>query len=172
MTTIMRPLYLRMLVVVVGLSLSGCVTPVTPPPAKRQAAFVESEFAPYAGTGTSTITGQAFLKTRSGELRFGAGCEVVMVPVTPYTTETGERAVLRNERLEAPDPRYAAYRRTTIADGNGNFEFRNIPAGSYYLSCDIRWEYATQYGLSATGGTAFGKTTVAAGATTKVIVTR
>ena len=150
--------------------LSGCVT--APPPAKRQTAFIESEFAPYAGIGNSTVTGQAFLKTRSGEVRFGAGCEVVIVPVTSYTTEITDRAVLGRERLEAPDPRYSAYRRTTIADGNGNFEFRGIQAGSYYLSCVIRWEYATQYGPAGTGGTAFGKVTVAPGETTKVILTR
>lgn len=150
--------------------LSGCVS--ARPPAKRQAAFIESEFTPYAGIGNSTVTGQAFLKTRGGEVRFGAGCEVVIVPVTSYTAETHERAVLRGERLEPPDPKYSAYRRTTIADGSGNFEFRSIPAGSYYLSCVIRWEYATQYGPASTGGTAFGKVTVAPGETTKVILTR
>jgi hypothetical protein len=139
---------------------------------KRQVAFIESEFAPYAGTGTSTIVGQAFLKTRSGEVRFGAGCKVQMAPVTSYTTETYERGILRGERLEDPDPRYSAYRHTTIADGNGNFEFHNIPAGSYYVSCPIFWEYATSDGLASTGGIAFGQATVAPGETTKVIVTR
>lgn len=145
---------------------------VAPQPAKRHAPFTESEFAPYSGSGTSAITGQAFLKTRSGEVRFGAGCEVVMVPVTSYTTEFTERAVLRSELLEPPDSRYAAYRRMTIADGHGNFEFRAVPAGSYYLSCPVQWEYATQYGPRRTGGVAFGKTTVGTGETVKVILTR
>ena len=153
--------------------LAGCITPTpAPAPAKRQAAFIESEFAPYAGVGISTVTGQAFLKTRSGEVRFGAGCEVQMAPVTSYTTEFFERSMLSYELLETQDPRYAAYRRTTIADGNGNFEFLGVPAGSYYLTCVIEWEYVTEHGLTKTGGTALGKTTVAVGETAKVILTR
>ena len=71
---------------------------------------MESEFLPYAGTGTNTVTGQAFLKTRDGEVRFGAGCEVVVVPVTSYTIQIYERRVLRSERLEAPDARRIAVR--------------------------------------------------------------
>jgi len=148
-------------------SLIGCVAP-----SKRQAVFLESEFAPYAGAGTSTVTGQAFLRTRGGEVRFGAGCEITLVPVTSYTTETQERAVIRSELLESHDPRYTAFCRTTIADGNGNFEFREIPAGEYYASCVIRLEYPTQYGMATTGGIAYGRVRVANGQTAKVVVTR
>ncbi len=170
-TLIMKRFYFAILSVIGAGFLAGCVVPA-PAPAKRQAAFVESEFAPYAGAGTSTVTGQAFLKTRGGEVRFGAGCEVVMVPVTSYTTETHQRAVMGGERLGPHDSRYATYRRTTIADGNGNFEFRNVPAGEYYLDCVIQWEYPTQYGPAPTGGAAFGQVRVTSGETVKVVLTR
>lgn len=164
----MRYITNTFVILLAALVIVGCVT--TPQP--RQAEFIESEFAPYGEIGSSTVTGQAFLKTRGGEVRFGAGSEVIMVPVTSYTTEIFQRSVLDGQRLQSPDSRYAAYRRTTTTDGNGNFEFRNAPAGEYYLSCVITWEVPGPYGLQTTGGTAHGRVKAGAGETVKVIVTR
>ena len=154
-----------LLILLAALVSVSCVTPQP-----LQAQFSESEFAPYGGDGSSTVTGQAFLKTRGGEVRFGAGNEVVMVPVTSYTTEIFERSILGGQQILRPDPRYFAYRRTTTADGNGNFEIRNVPAGEYYLSCVITWEVPGPYGLQPTGGTAYGRVKVGLGETVKVII--
>jgi hypothetical protein len=164
----LKCLFLTALTLIGTVFLSGCVTP----PAKREAVFNESEFAPYDGTGSSTIMGQAFLKTVGGEVRYGAGCQVVMVPVTSYSTEEYERAIIRGERLEPPDSSYATYVHTTIADGNGNFEFSEIPSGGYYLACLIQWEYQTENGLTPTGGTVYGRVSVSSNKTAKVILTR
>ena len=137
-----------------------------------QTSFDEAEFAPYAVAGTSAITGQAFLKTRGGEVRLGAGNTVGLLPVTSYTTELRRRVTLGGERVGPVDSRVERYRHTTVADGNGNFEFRNLPAGEYYVTCMIVWEVPSQYGLQKTGGIAYGTVKVGAGETAKVVVTR
>ena len=134
--------------------------------------YSEADLLPYAGTGTSTVNGQAFLKTRGGEVRFGAGDKVQLIPVTAYTTEFRERVTVRGERIGPINPEFEKYRRITIADGNGNFEFKNLPAGNYYATCYITWEIPGQYGLERTGGVAYGTVKVGIGETSKVIVTR
>ena len=150
-----------------GVLLAACA--VAPQPI--QAPFVESEFAPYRARGTSTITGQAFLKTRGGDVKYGAGNEVVLVPVTSYTREMTRMMKTGASITKERDPRYAAYRRTAQADGNGNFEFRNLPAGSYYLDCVIHWEVPGPYVSTVTGGLAEAEVTVGRGETAKVVLT-
>lgn len=110
------------------------------------------------------------MKTRGGDVKFGAGCEVRMVPVNAYTSEVWERSKL-GIVLAEPDPRYFKYRRTTMADGSGNFEFKNVPAGSYYLSCTITWQVPGVYALRSTGGTGMAKAEVGEGETVRVLVT-
>lgn len=140
-------------------------------PQKRQSTFNEAEFLPYAGTGSSNIIGQAFLKTRGGDVKYGAGNEVILIPVTSYTRETIERYVIRGENLEQHDQRYSKYRRTTRADGQGGFEFNNIPAGDYYLVCGIFWTLSDRFSTK-TGGIAHSQVSVKPGETIKVILTR
>lgn len=153
----------------VSIFLVACVV-ATPQPIR--APFVEREFAPYRGKGTSAIAGQAFLKTRGGEVKFGAGNEVVLVPVTGYTQEMTRMMKAHIPVTHERDPRYAAYRRTTRADGNGNFEFKDIPAGRYYVDCVIHWEVPGPYGTtSTTGGVAEAEATVGRGETAKVVLT-
>jgi hypothetical protein len=151
--------------------LCSCVVPQAPMQ-PVQTVFDEAEFAPYAASGTATVTGQAFLKTLGGDVKLGAGNTVQLLPVTTYTSELRRRGTLRGERVGPVDPRIEKYRRTTIADGNGNFEFRNLPAGEYYVTCVITWEIPSQYGLQQTGGIAYGTVQVGAGETAKVVVTR
>jgi hypothetical protein len=149
------------------LLMTGCATIPSP----RYAPFEESDLIAYSGSGDSTIIGQAFLKTRGGDVKYGAGNEVVLVPVTPYTQEIHDRVIINNERLEPPDQRYYKYRRTTIADGQGNFEFKNIPAGKYFLSCIIKWEVGGRYTYT-TGGTAHAGVSIKPGETIKVVLIR
>jgi hypothetical protein len=150
--------------------LTGCVA-VPPSSTKRSVVFDEEPFRPYASKGTAIVSGQAFLKTVGGDVKLGAGCEVKLVPATPYTDEVHESG-RRGIRLEAPDPRYAKYRRTTIADAGGNFTFKEIPAGSYYVATTITWQYPTKSGLRTTGGTIDLKIFVLEGEDKRVVLTR
>lgn len=144
---------------------AGCVTP----PHQMATPFDESALQRFAGNGTSTVTGQAFLKTQGGDVKFGAGDTVSLMPVTPYTTEAWRAA--RGGEQPQTDPRLQKYIRTAIADGNGNFEFQNIPAGDYYIECPIFWAVAGEYGPYQTGGVAYTQTHVDDGQTVKVVVT-
>ncbi|OGW44104.1 MAG: hypothetical protein A2Y66_05560 [Nitrospirae bacterium RBG_13_41_22] len=156
------------LILITIATLASCITPriykmVTP--------FDEREFAPYSGDGTSTIQGQAFLKTRGGEVRYAAGNTVTLIPATSYSREIWQ-ASLRGEFLSNKDPRWYNYVREVIADGFGNFEFKNIPAGEYYIECPIFWEVPGQYGLQSTGAVVKKEIKALPNQTVKLILTQ
>lgn len=150
----------------------ACV-PLRSAPQPRRASFIEAEYAPYGKEGSGTITGQAFLKTMGGDVKYGAGNTVFMNPVTSYSTEWFERAILAQESLEPSDPRCQPYTKSVIADGEGRFEFEGLPAGEYYIGCLINWSVPGQYGMIPTGGVAHAKVRVAEGQHVRnVIATR
>ena len=119
-------------VTLIAIASSGCQAPSSPPPQSQRpteppALFVEAEFAAYDGAGNSTISGQAFLRTRGGEVRVGAGQQVQLYPVTSYTTQK-VRALMATDGDVAAllysipfEPRAEKYRKSTIADAAGNF---------------------------------------------------
>jgi hypothetical protein len=68
---------------ITALALASCAVPIQPRVAKYDAA----EYAPYSGSGTAKIIGQAFAKTVGGDVKFAAGNRVWLYPVTSMTTE-------------------------------------------------------------------------------------
>lgn len=104
----------------------------------------------FTNTGTGTIKGIAKFKSKSGELRFGAEFRVELMPYCLYTRERLEN-IYKNKKsgfiyLEngvpkfTPDPE--GYHKTikTFCDKEGNFEFKNLPAGGYYIVAFMIWE--------------------------------
>jgi len=157
---------------------AGCAVP-PPPVIQRQATFIEAEYAPYAGEGDATITGQAFLKTRGGDVKYGAGCVIGLNPVTTYSSEWFQKVILEGLNLSPRDERAVAYHREMMGDGEGRFRFEKLPAGEYYLTCWISWEvdsgYRDRLGMGSTvqtGGVAYAQVRVGTGETVNVIVTR
>jgi hypothetical protein len=129
------------------LTLNGCATKYN-----MIAKFDAQEFAPFAGSGSSSISGQAFLRTRGGEVRYGAGRTVTLIPKTNYSSELWN-ASLKGFTIDYVEPEYIKYQKRTIADGSGNFEFTNLPAGEYFIECPIFWEVPTgPYGTMETTG--------------------
>ena len=63
------------------------------------------------------------------------------MPANAYTTEIVQRSYVQDENLQKPDPRFQKYVRQTESDGGGNFVFRNVPPGNYYVSCDVTYSY-------------------------------
>ena len=111
----------------------------------------------YLVAGTGQMTGQAFLKTRGGEVRVGAGNLISLFPDDAWT----QRAIALMkagspfEKLPAASRDYIAQAiRTTQADAQGNFEFKNLPAGKYRLHTLIYWEVSSgyRYSMRTTGG--------------------
>jgi len=121
---------------------------------------------------TSTISGQAFLKTRGGDVKFGAGNEVILASASEYIEsyyrEKG-RIGSSGWRI-SQDPlnrELVSFMTTTIADAGGNFEFKNLPAGEYMLFCEIYWET----GGGKTGGVAYAIVNIGNNEVKKVILT-
>jgi len=109
-------------------------------PGHRSASFDPEEYKPYAKAGTASVSGHVFMKGEDGAVTSGSGCrEIYLEPVTTYSTEWVERELLRNQKLDAPDPRALTYRRTTHTDGTGVFRFERLPAGSYYVACRMQF---------------------------------
>lgn len=144
--------------------LAGCAAPKA-----RTTVFDPAEYVPFSRTGTGAVEGQAFLKTKGGDVKVGAGEPVYLNPVTAYSTEFYETYVVGYNEIEAADPRAAEFRRDMIADGEGRFRFEGLPSGDYYLHCAIHWHYS-EYGQ--TGGIAHARVTVRDGEVTRAVVTR
>ena len=137
-------------------------------------AFPEGEYLALPKTGTATVRGQAFLKTRGGDVKTAAGNQVLLNPVTSYSLEWYEKSYLPNRGIENADPRLAAYVPTQIADGSGRFVFKNVPAGEYFVTTDVTWEAPTGYqgALRTQGGVVSKRIKVSAGEEVEVIVTK
>ncbi len=118
---------------------AGCMT-ATPRILARQGTFDASEYAPYEVRGTAELSGQAIAKARWGGVIYGAEDSVYLFPATRYTGEWWQRTLVEGKYLSDPDPRSLAFMRTTIADEQGRFRFRSLPAGEYYVVCIITWE--------------------------------
>lgn len=169
----MKRLFPFLAVVLAAFALVGCNTAPTGP-AARLSTFDPAEYAPYAGKGTGRITGTAFLKTRGGDVKLGAGCTVSLNPVTNYSREFFVRTVMHEEPLQPADPRATEFNRLTVADATGSFEFTDLPAGEYYLSCAILWQAPGVFRGSTvtTGGFARAQVKVSEGGTTRAVVTQ
>jgi hypothetical protein len=97
----------------------------------------EADYAPYLSAGTATITGTVSAKMRAGDISNGAESFVYLVPVTPYSTEWFEHAMVSSHNISGTDPRSLRAARSTVVGPDGRFQFSNLPAGDYYLSCTI-----------------------------------
>jgi hypothetical protein len=132
--------------IMLGLTLfiGGCAYTAPAPSIHRRVQTVnEAEYTPYMGEGTASISGQAFLKTRGGDVKYGAGEAVVLQPVTTYSKEWWTVSIESGKRMSEPDPRAAAATRSVTADGEGRFKFEKLPAGEYYIACSVSWQYVT-----------------------------
>lgn len=152
----------------------GCVTlgQTKPPTEYRAEGYNAEENAPYARAGTSTITGQAFLKTRGGDVKYAAGETVYLMPGTAYAREIYTKSFQRGiQLLPAVDERHSATVRITTSDGEGRFKFSSLPAGTYYLAVDVFWEIPRSGKMQRTGGVAIAEVRIGEGETMDVIAT-
>ncbi|HFF2270526.1 TPA: hypothetical protein ACGBIC_006409, partial [Pseudomonas aeruginosa] len=61
---------------------------------------------------------------------------------------------------------------TTVADGNGNFTFTDIPPGDYFLSSTVTWQAPSKYGLIPQGGVVAKVVSIADGVKLREMLTR
>lgn len=158
-------IFARTALVIAAVLFAGCIYNNTIPSAHIMSGFNEGDFERFAGKGTAIIQGQAFGKTRGGDVKLAAGNEVRLFPVNTYTEEAVRSAQTGIQPTH--DPKFFRYVRKATADATGSFDFREIPAGKYYLECAIFWET----GAGRTGGVATQIVTVTEGQTVKVLLT-
>lgn len=123
-----------------ALILAGCATP----PVARMA-FPEAEYAALPKTGTGTVKGQAFMKTRGGDVKTAAGNTVMLNPVTSYSIEWYEKSYLTGKKITQADSRINPHCIVKTADAGGNFTFKNVPPGEYFITTVVFWEAPTGY---------------------------
>jgi len=156
---------------VAGLILNACsIAPKPKPTVQMSTPFNEADFAPYAKKGTGVISGQVFSKTVGGDVKYGAGSTVYLYPKTPYIVEYFAQAT-SGKNVENIDPRAGKSGKTTTCDGQGNYEFKELPPGDYILISSVFWGVPTRYGISNTGGEIRKDVTVRDGEYLKVMLT-
>lgn len=166
---------MKPLLILIVIALTGCaIAPQTLP--LQRMPFPEAEYATLQkpGTGRAIVRGQAFLKTRSGDIKTAAGNQVFLNPVTSYSLEWYEKSYLSNRKMQASDTRLLSYMPIQVADGSGHFLFKNVPAGEYFISTNVTWEAPTGYqgALQSQGGVISKRIRVDSGEEIDVIVTK
>ena len=107
-----------------------------------QTNFPEGQYQSLEKNGKTEITGQAFLKTRGGDVKYAAGNKVFLEPATPFAKDYYKNQPHSPYPLTADNPRAAAYSRVTTADAQGKFAFKGIPPGDYFIVTSVTWEVA------------------------------
>ena len=146
---------------------------------ERKFTFDPEEHAPYMTKGTGSVSGEAFLKTAGGDVRYAAGEPILLIPATLYGREFFLVDILKSQELVSPalDHRMPQAVRTVRADSKGRFTFTDLPMGTYVLYTSIYWQvphYSKYSGSSMekTGAQIWQDVTVSSDRNEAVILTR
>lgn len=132
--------------------------------------------------GNNTIQGNALIRQRDGGVVTCAGYTVSLTPVTEYASERAQIIygnTIRGFRDSSsfyfnftPDPaEFHRLRKNTTCDAQGNFVFRNISDGTFYVHTWIIWEVvASQYSTYREGGALMQRVTVSDGETKEIVL--
>jgi hypothetical protein len=155
----------------IAATLAGCAVPERAAPLQRPL-FPEAEYAALESSGTARVTGQVFLKTRSGDVKTGAGNVIYLNPATSYSKFAYEHNRYPGG-LTAADARLHGYMQQAVADASGRFTFKNVPAGEYYVTGQVTWEAfsSSAGGLRPQGGAIWKLIAVQEGEIVEVMVT-
>ena len=108
--------------------------------------YSAEEHAQWVSPGTGKVVGEVFSRTRSGDVKVGAGETVWLVPDTAFFHEIAEQFV-RGFDLQSEEQLASVVRRTTC-NSRGEFFFQDVPAGKYMVLSRLYWNA----GSRMTGG--------------------
>ncbi|CAD6150775.1 MULTISPECIES: carboxypeptidase-like regulatory domain-containing protein [Enterobacteriaceae] len=130
--------------IVCAFALSGCAPVQTynkPQQVKqfvKRPAFPVEEYQALPKKGTGKVKGELFGVTRGGDVKIGAGSNIILRPYTSYIKNT-PKIDYDTQTLEIIDGRVAEYDRTVLTDAQGKFEFENVPPGQYEVIGSFSW---------------------------------
>jgi len=137
--------------------------------------------------GNNTIRGSALIRQRGGGVVSCAGYEVVLIPVTAHASERmsaiygstnrGYRnfSPLTDIKFAPDPPAYHNFNKRSACDAQGNFVFKDVADGDFYVTLSITWEVPSQslysFASSSTqGGDLMQRVTVSGGETKEIVL--
>lgn len=139
----------RVSIILTAVAFVACApTAAAPPqPMELPTSASDAEYAPFALPGTASLSGQAFLTTRGGDVKVAAGRTVTLDPATPYARSWFAKYGSDLDRAGElpPRPAFQHARRSTVADAQGRFHFESLPSGPYIVRTTVTWETGAQY---------------------------
>ena len=138
---------------IIFLFVASCTTTSQAIPYVMESEFDKNTLEWRSAEGFSTINGNSFIRDAMA-IQPGphtcAGYEVNLLPVDKYFEEYLRLQFdnLNNSFWQRNSPRYDAdfdpssslYREVTTCDSQGNFEFNNLPKGSYWIITAVSYE--------------------------------
>lgn len=172
----------RMKAIIVPLVLSFCLCGCSLLPPKfvtLTSTFNPAQEAWFNARGSGSIYGQALLLIHAGDVRTCAGLLALLRPKSNYadernlavfgSTEHGFfSSSSRQVRFSSDDPAYEQFSKSATCDAQGNFVFRDLPAGQYYVVAPVVW----QADGSNSGGLLMQAVSLSAGETRHIILIR
>lgn len=171
----------KLIVFALAVGLFGCTSlNQAPQQMWTPVAFEQSEYDALAKAGTGIVKGQVFGKTVGGDVKKGAGEIVHLLPATKFREQWfTEQYTFSRPASASSDPRHQQFDKSKTADGDGKFEFTDVPPGTYYVMSKISWEtissnqYLRRAGvLDTQGGKVIRKVVVKDGAVTEAMLNR
>lgn len=130
-----------------GVPPSPPVIPHREPTATLDAAAIQAAMRP----GHAVVKGQAFSKTVGGDVKYGAGGEILVLPNTEYVSQC--ITILKMQYITTDCGKTIfPLGRVVIADGEGRFEITGLAPGDYSISTLITWGIPGRFGIEQTGG--------------------
>jgi len=146
----------KILIILSALFITSCADVMV-----TNSSFDANEVSWFLEEGTGTLKGSAFLQRRDGMLVTCAGNSVNIIPVGTYSSErisniygnlvSGRTTFnMFNARVDEPNQQYlTTYNKNKICDVDGKFSFKNLAAGSYFVTTSVAWsviDYSTEGG--------------------------
>ncbi len=128
---------------------SGCMNKKMIIPLSNEFNKHEAEY--VLKKGNNTIKGNAFMRQLGGGIVTCAGYEVILLPVTKYSSERIQNLYnstykgyanyyrLNSIQFTPESLEYTDYEKKLQSNSDGRFTFENIPDGEYLVLAQVTW---------------------------------